>query len=127
MADLTFVDLDGRKAVRISEVAKHRCLLLYHDKVKNVFRLGQFDVERGEYKPLTSEPRQITDTDPLAETAKQLAKEIGEEFHGALVVSTPTPKLKPEVKSKTAETTPRKSRTPSKTGPVRVAKITSVD
>jgi hypothetical protein len=127
MDDLTFVDLDGRKAVRISEVAKDRCLLLYHDKVKNVFRLGLFDIERGEYKPLTTEPRQISDTDPLAETARKLAKEIGEEFHGALVVSTPAPKLKPGAKSKTTETTPRKSRTPSKTGTVRVTKITSLD
>ncbi len=94
MADQVYVELNGRKAVRISEVGKGKCLLLFHDKVKNVFRLGMFEVVGSEYRALTGEPREIYDTDPLAETAKKLAKELGEEFHGAVSVVVPTPKPK---------------------------------
>ncbi len=85
------VDLDGRKAVRISELGKGKCLLLFHDKAQNVFRLGMFEVEGNEYRPITGTARVISDADPLAETAKKLATEIGEEFRGAVAVVASTP------------------------------------
>ncbi len=94
MADQVYVDLNGRKAVRISEFGKDKCLLLFYDKVNDVFRLGMFEFVDNEYRPLTGTPREIYDTDPLAETAKKLAEEIGEKFHGTLTVVANAPKPK---------------------------------
>ena len=107
MTDQVYVDLNGRKATRIKELGKGKCLLLYHDKAKNVFRLGMFEVDGTEYRPLAGEPREIYDTDPLAETAKRLALELGEEFHGnvTVVVNTPKPKVKKVAVRKTKNST----------------------
>ena len=92
MTGHTYVDFDGRKAVRIRDLTKDKCLLLYHDKSKNVFRLGMFEVVGNEYRALAGEPRAITDTDPLTETAKKLAEEIGEEFRGSVAAVVNAPK-----------------------------------
>jgi hypothetical protein len=97
MTDQPFVDFEGRKAVRIRDLTKDKCLLLFHDKSKNIFRLGMFEVVGNDYRALAGEPRVVSDSDPLTEIAKKLAKEIGEEFRGSAAIvaaaaTTPKPK-----------------------------------
>ena len=108
MNEPKLVDFLGRKAMRVGETANGRCLLLYHDKEKNTFRIGMFAIVDQGYRALASDHREITDADPLAESAKKLAQELGEEFKGA-TSPPPAPPAKVKKQSKAAPKSSKRS------------------